>query len=108
MRSTTFLAILLAIVVGLSTTLMASDSDGLHSAEPSPGAREELKAYPKAKNNQVRYVIWLPHRERGEDNNWQVELITGKTIMGDNVNRMRLGGGELTSKIVSGWGLFLL
>ena len=52
---------------------------------------EQLKAFPQAKEGMVRHVIVLPHKERGDDQNFKVELIAGKTLLTDGVNRMRLG-----------------
>ena len=51
----------------------------------------ELKAFPEAKEGMERFVIVLPHKERGEEDAFKVELIPGKTMPTDGVNLMRLG-----------------
>lgn len=69
------------------------------------GAAEhaELKAYPPTMNGLVRQVIVLPHKERGEEDAFQVELIVGRKMMTDGVNTYFLGG-EIEEKTVEGWG----
>lgn len=64
---------------------------------------KELKAFAKAKEGMERVVIVLPHKERGEEDSFKVELIPGKEMMTDGVNRMRLGI-SLVSKPLKGWG----
>ena len=64
---------------------------------------EQLKAFPPAKEGMVRHVIVLPHKERGDDQNFSVELIAGKTMLTDGVNRMRLGY-SIESRPLKGWG----
>ena len=62
-----------------------------------------LKAFPKASEGMTRFVIELPHKERGEEDAFKVELIVGKTMMTDGVNKMRLGG-SIDPKPLKGWG----
>ena len=62
-----------------------------------------LKAFPAAEEGMARYVINLPHKERGEDNNFKVELIVGREMMTDGVNMVRLGG-AIEAKPLQGWG----
>ena len=62
-----------------------------------------LKAFPPAGDGQLRYVIQLPHKERGEDDNFQVEIIVGKEMLTDGVNTVRLGG-QIEAKNLEGWG----
>ena len=50
----------------------------------------ELKAFPEAKSGMERFVISLPHKERAEEAEFKVELIPGKTMTTDGVNRMLL------------------
>ena len=66
-------------------------------------AEKNLKPYPAAKEGQIRHVIMLPHKERGEENDFRVELIVGRTMMTDGVNLMRMGG-TFEEKTVEGWG----
>jgi ecotin len=82
------LVLLLAVTLGLP--VLAAD-------------HPQLKPFPAAKEGQERYVIVLPHKERGEENSFKVELIVGKMMMTDGVNRVRLGG-TIEAKPLKGWG----
>jgi len=62
-----------------------------------------LKAFPASKDGMIRYVIELPHKERGEENSFQVELVVGKNMQTDGVNRVRLSG-SIEAKPLKGWG----
>ena len=62
-----------------------------------------LKAFPAAEDGKSRFVILLPHKERGVDNNFKVELFVGKEMMTDGVNTYRLGG-KIEAKPLKGWG----
>ncbi len=62
-----------------------------------------LKAFPPAADGMVRFVINLPHKERGEDDNFKVEITVGKKMLTDGVNRILLGG-EIKAKPLEGWG----
>ena len=62
-----------------------------------------LKAFPQAEEGMTRYAILLPHKERGEDANFKVELIVGKEMLTDGVNTVRLGG-AIEAKPLQGWG----
>lgn len=77
--------------------MMLSGASGL-SAE-----HKELKAFPAAKDGMDRLVIVLPHKERGEEDGFKVELIPGKTMLTDGVNRMRLGT-TIEPRPLKGWG----
>ena len=46
----------------------------------------------------------MPHKDRGEENAFKVELIVGKMMLTDGVNRMFLGGGKIAPKPLKGWG----
>lgn len=69
----------------------------------SAAEHPELRAYPESVDGLVRHVIVLPHRERGEEDAFKVELMAGKVLSTDGVNRLRMSG-EITEKIVQGWG----
>lgn len=62
-----------------------------------------LKAFPKAEKGMAKYVIQLPHKERGEEDDFRVEIIVGKNAMTDGVNLVRLGG-EIQPRPLKGWG----
>lgn len=62
-----------------------------------------LKAFPQAGDGMVRYVIELPHKERGEDNGFRVEITVGKEMVTDGVNLARLAG-KIEAKPLKGWG----
>jgi len=45
----------------------------------------------------------LQHKERGEEDNFQVEIIVGKEMLTDGVNRVRLGN-IIEPRPLPGWG----
>jgi len=49
-----------------------------------------LKAFPAAEDGMSRYVIELPHKERGEEDNFKVEITVGKEVLTDGVNLYHL------------------
>ena len=63
----------------------------------------ELKAFPAAQEGMERFVIVLPHKERGEEDDFRVELIAGKTMMTDGVNLVRLAS-RIEPRNLQGWG----
>jgi len=62
-----------------------------------------LKAFPAADEGMVRYVINLPHKERGEEDDFKVEITVGKEILTDGVNGYHLGG-KVDAQPLKGWG----
>ena len=64
---------------------------------------KELKAFPAAKEGMERVVIVLPHKDRKEEGSFKVELIPGKEVMTDGVNRYFIGL-SVQSKPLKGWG----
>jgi ecotin len=71
---------------------------------PAFGAEHsELKAFPAAKEGMERFVIVLPHKERGEEDAFQVELIVGKEMLTDGVNLVRLAN-TIEACPLKGWG----
>ena len=71
---------------------------------PAFGAEHpELKAFPAAKEGMERFVIVLPHKERGEEDAFQVELIVGKEMLTDGVNLVRLAN-TIAARPLEGWG----
>lgn len=51
----------------------------------------QLKAFSPAEEGLERRVIVLPHKERDEEDAFEVELIAGKQMETDGVNQVRLG-----------------
>ncbi|MFM2170729.1 MAG: Ecotin precursor [Verrucomicrobiota bacterium] len=65
-------------------------------AQPSP-----LQAFPAAKDGQQRFVIEVPQAE--SEDALKVELIFGKTVPTDGVNR-HFFGGRVEEVELKGWG----
>ncbi len=61
----------------------------------------QLKAFPEAKEGEVRHVIVLPKLENEQDH--KIEILVGKLMMTDGVNKMGMGG-SLTRETIQGWG----
>ncbi len=59
------------------------------------------KAYPKAEEGQTRHVLHLPKQE--DEYSYKVELIAGKTMDTDGVNRQGISGG-IKEESIEGWG----
>ncbi len=74
------------------------------SPDVDPGAIKNLEAaYPKAPEGMTRKVILLPHKERGEEDDFQVEIVVGKSIVTDGINTYGFGG-DLREVDIPGWG----
>lgn len=69
----------------------------------SASDHSELKVFPEAEVGQVRHVIVLPEKSREEENQFKVELIPGKVMETDGVNRMRHGS-VIEPRPLEGWG----
>ncbi|MFV2055252.1 MAG: ecotin family protein [Thiohalomonadales bacterium] len=65
--------------------------------------RTQLKAFPPAEETMLRYVIFLEHKERLEEDAFKVELVAGKTLLTDGVNQVRMGL-SISAKPLKGWG----
>jgi len=63
----------------------------------------ELNAFPPAQEGMQRFVIALSHKERGEEDDFRVELIVGKKMLTDGVNQLRLAN-TIESRTLEGWG----
>jgi ecotin len=64
-------------------------------------AENEMKAFPPAEPGMVRYVLQLPKEE--DETVLKVQLIVGKTVKTDGVNR-HFFGGKIEEEIIEGWG----
>lgn len=89
--SVIFSGLLMAVSV---SALAAKDID--ISKQPL----EKIAPYPQAEKGMSRQVIFLPKQEN--EQNYQVELLIGKTLSVD-CKRRRMGG-TLESKTLPGWG----
>ena len=63
----------------------------------------QLKAFPHAEAGMSRFVIALPHKERGDEDTFKVEIIVGREMLTDGVNLMRLAN-TIEPRVVQGWG----
>lgn len=62
---------------------------------------DRMKAYPAAEKGMVRYV-WNPPAN-AKENDLKVEIVVGKNVEVDQVNRHFLAG-TLTEETIEGWG----
>ena len=63
----------------------------------------ELKIFPSAKEGMDRFVMMLSHKGRGEEDDFMVEIIVGKTMLTDGINQMWLDN-ALEPRLLEGWG----
>ena len=73
------------------------------AASQAMAQQDYLKAFPAAKEGMARFVINLPDKQRGEEDDFRVEIIVGKTMLTDGVNRVHLGG-VIEARPLEGWG----
>lgn len=83
----------------LSRLVMAISGAMLFSVATA-NSTDELKAFPAAKDHEIRYVIELP--KLADEENVKVQLIAGKTIEVD-CNRQSFGG-SIREENLEGWG----
>jgi ecotin len=64
-------------------------------------AEDNLKAFPPAGEGVVRYVLQLP--KQADESDYRVELIVGKLVQVDALNRYFFGG-RIAAETIKGWG----
>ncbi len=64
-------------------------------------AADDLKPFPPAEEGMTRHVIRLP--KQGNESDFKVQLIVGKTVRTDSVNHYFFGG-DLKTETIPGWG----
>ncbi|MGB5453390.1 MAG: ecotin family protein [Sedimenticolaceae bacterium] len=62
-----------------------------------------LEPFPPPREGMERFVIVLPHKERGEEDDFRVEIVVGKQMLTDGVNGVRLGN-RIEPRPLQGWG----
>ena len=67
----------------------------------SAQAADNMKAFPPAEKGMVRYVLQLPKQD--DESAFKVELIVGKTVLLDEVNKYFFGG-KIEGETIKGWG----
>jgi len=82
----------------LLATCVALLAGSVYAAE-----RSDLKAFPAPEKGMERFVIVLPHKERGEDDAFGVEILAGREMLTDGVNLVRLGS-RIEPRTLEGWG----
>ena len=73
----------------------------LFSAILSALAADNMKAFPPAGEGMVRHVLQLPKQD--DESVYKVELIVGKMVQVDEVNRYFFTG-KIEEEMISGWG----
>jgi len=66
-----------------------------------PADADNMKAFPPADAGQTRHVLPLPKLD--DESAAKVELIVGKTVKTDSVNRYFFGG-KIDAVNIQGWG----
>lgn len=97
---------LFVILIALSTTVIAAaqpEGKTKPETQQAPAVHPELKVFPPAKAGMERFVIVLPHKERGEEDAFRVELVPGKMMETDGTNLYSFGR-ILEEKNLEGFG----
>jgi ecotin len=64
-------------------------------------AGDNMTAFPPAEEGMIRYVLQLPKQD--DEAAFKVELIVGKTVLVDEMNRY-FWGGKIEEETIAGWG----
>ena len=64
-------------------------------------AADNMKAFPPAEEGMVRYVLQLP--QQTDESAFRVELLVGKTVRIDALNRYFFDG-QIETETIAGWG----
>jgi ecotin len=67
----------------------------------SAHSADNMKAFPPADAGMVRHVLQLP--KQNDESAFKVELIVGKNVQVDGVNRYNFGG-KIEEETIKGWG----
>lgn len=67
----------------------------------SQESKDNMKAYPEAGEGTVRYVLHLEPKD--DEDRFRLELLVGKTVAIDEVNRYFFAG-KLEEETIQGWG----
>jgi ecotin len=90
----------LALMFSIVAVLLVAG--GVRAADESAEAKRYLeKAFPPAEKGMTRFAIILPKMD--DESLYKVELIVGKKMMADSVNRFGLGG-AIEEVNIDGWG----
>lgn len=96
--------ILSMVILSAAALHGRADEPAADAAPVDPEAVKNLEAaYPAAAAGKTRHVILLPHKERGAEDDFKVEIVAGRTIDTDGVNTYRFGG-EFRERDIPGWG----
>jgi len=75
----------------------------LHIQLASASGKSPLEAFPAPEDGLQRFVIELPEKARDEEDAFKVEIVAGKQILTDGVNRYRLAN-RIEARSLKGWG----
>jgi ecotin len=88
----------LVYVIGVVVIAVVS---GASAPGQEEGVARELRAFPEAGEGERRVVLFVPKKE--DEASLKVQVIVGKTVETDGVNRYFFGG-EIEAVEVEGWG----
>jgi ecotin len=98
-----FAIVAIVVIVCQSGIVRGADADPARAAIDPEAVKNLDAAFPKAPTGRERKVILLPHKERGEEDAFRVEIVVGRTIQTDGINRYSFPG-RLVPRDIQGWG----